>query len=83
MFCYDFGYVITLTDPDLTKISCMTSIDDGDLLELTNKPDVKVAGVLMETSLVYVDTLALCGFGKLHRTTDKTMWPNNVQKPPP
>lgn len=64
LFCYEFVYVITLTDPDLTVISCMTGITDLDLPEMTNKPDIIVAETLIEGSLVYIDTLGFLRVGE-------------------
>jgi len=43
VFCYPFGYAVTLSDPSLTTLSFMTTISDDDLLDLTDMPDVVVA----------------------------------------
>lgn len=81
VLCYMFGYVITLTDPDLTIISCMTTISNADLPELTDKPDIVVAEMLMDGSLVYIDTLAMGGSRIMPNTIDKTVCPIITEKP--
>ncbi len=82
VFCYEFGYVMTLTDPDLTVVSCMTSIADLDLPELTNKPDVVVGEMLIDGSVVYIDTLAMNGSRISSGDEYGMVCPVLTQKPP-
>jgi len=58
IFCYTFGYVITMTDRNLTVISCSFTEANQPLLEMTRTPDVMIAEMMMDGSLVYIDTLA-------------------------
>lgn len=61
VFCYEFGYVMALTDPDMTVISCMVAIEDTCLPAMTDKPDVVVGDMLVDGSVVYFTTLAANG----------------------
>ncbi|KAK7937813.1 uncharacterized protein PG986_014681 [Apiospora aurea] len=61
VLCYDFGYVVTTTDPVLTVQSCMVTISDDFMPQLTKRPDVVVAEMLIDGSLVYIGTLAVDG----------------------
>jgi len=81
VFCYGFGFVITLTDPDLTTISTMTTINSSPLNELTNRPDVVVAEMLIDGSLVYIDTLAMDGHRLVDGEIDRTVCPVRTEKP--
>lgn len=61
VFSYANGYVVTFADRDLTVLSCMVSIRDRPLYEATNRPDILVAEMMVDGSLVYIDTLAVNG----------------------
>jgi hypothetical protein len=86
VFCYKFGYVVCVTDPDLTVVSCMATITYKDLPEVSKRPDVLIAEMMMNGDLVYIDVLAMNGVGKLpetmnkHRVTPTTEWPNMIHR---
>jgi len=61
VFCYSFGYLITFPDRDLTVVSCMFSALNLPLYEYSYKPDVMVAEMMSDGSLVYIDTLSKNG----------------------
>lgn len=81
VFCYSFGYVVTLTDPDMTIISCMVTVDDTDMIPVTSRPDVAVAEMLMDGSLVYIDTLAMNGIGSIPMEVDRSSCPLVTERP--
>ena len=60
-FCYEFGYVICITDPALTVVTCMVTIAYKPLDEIATKPDILVLEMLMDGTMVYIDTLAVNG----------------------
>ncbi|KAH7001767.1 hypothetical protein B0J12DRAFT_558181, partial [Macrophomina phaseolina] len=61
VFCYEFGYVVTSTDWNLSVISCTVTIGPTVMVEMTDKPDIMVAEMMMDGSLVYIDTLCTDG----------------------
>ena len=61
VFCYPNGFVITLTDADLTVISCGVAGACKHLVAITNKPDVVVGEMMVDGSVVYIDTLSTNG----------------------
>lgn len=61
VFCYPNGYVVTFTDPRLTVINYTVSHSYRLLTEITNKPDILVAEMMADGSLVYIDTLSMDG----------------------
>lgn len=61
VFCYEFGYVITSTDWNLTVISCTVAIGPTFMFEMTSTPDIMVAEMMMDGGLVYIDTLCTDG----------------------
>ncbi|KAM3497497.1 hypothetical protein MY10362_009158 [Beauveria mimosiformis] len=62
VFCYASGYVITQTDDNLTVISYVVAIIDGPIYECTDMPDVLVAEMMVDGTLIYIDTLCKDGF---------------------
>ncbi len=78
VFCYMFGYIIALTDPNLTVLAYMTSINDTDLPDLTDRPDVVAAEMLIDGSL---DTLAMNGSRLVPNTVDGTICPIVTERP--
>lgn len=65
VFCYEFGYVVCITDPDLTVVSCVVTVTHRELPELTKTPEVVVAEMLMDGTLVYIDALGISTDRKL------------------
>lgn len=61
IFCYTFGYIITLTDSSLSVISYRFTHAMQPICEMTKMPDVMVAEMMMDGSLIYIDTLARGG----------------------
>lgn len=61
VFCYPGGYVVTQTDDDLTVISYWVSILEMPMYPHTDTPDILVAEMMTDGSLVYIDTLAVDG----------------------
>jgi len=61
VFCYPNGYVVTFSDPNLTVISYVIAHSYKYLVEISNKPDILVAEMMGDGSLIYIDTLALSG----------------------
>ncbi|KAL9122248.1 MAG: hypothetical protein Q9187_001200 [Circinaria calcarea] len=84
VFCYEFGYVVCVTDPDFTVVSCMVTITHRVLPEMSKRPDVLLAEMMMNGDMVYIDILAMNGIGKLpetmnkHRVMSTTEWPNMI-----
>ncbi|OAP53868.1 hypothetical protein AYL99_11890 [Fonsecaea erecta] len=65
ILCYIFGYMVCSTDPEITVLSSMVTIDRAVMFELTKRPDVVVAEMIMDGSIVYIDTLGMNGSAKL------------------
>ena len=61
VFCYVNGYIITLTDSELTILEYAISLRSKPLFEITDTPDILVAEMMKDGTLVYIDTLALDG----------------------
>lgn len=61
VFCYSFGYVVTMTDNNLTVLTYRFTNSMQPLYEMTSTPDIMVAEMMMDGSLVYIDTLARNG----------------------
>jgi hypothetical protein len=61
VFSYASGYIITHTNQDLTVIMYNVALIEGPIYECTNTPDVMVAEMMVDGTLVYIDTLALDG----------------------
>jgi hypothetical protein len=61
VFCYSFGYVVTMTDNNLTVLTYRFTNSMQPLYEMTSTPDIMVAEMMMDGSLVYIDTLAMNG----------------------
>lgn len=59
VFCCEFGYVVTITDPSLTIISSMVIVTHRVLPETTRTPDVLLAEMMVDGTIVYIDTLAM------------------------
>lgn len=55
VFCYSFGYVVTYTDTSLSVISMVCVPTQTPIFEFTTTP------MLMDGSLVYIDTLSTNG----------------------
>lgn len=62
VFCYSFGYVVTMTDTNLTVISCRFTDAMQPIYEMTRTPDIMVAEMMMDGTLIYIDTLARDSF---------------------
>lgn len=58
VFCYSFGYVITMTDSALTVLSYRFTNAMQPIYEMTKTPDIMIAEMMMDGSLIYLDTLA-------------------------
>lgn len=61
VFCYTFGYVVTMTDSALTVLTYRFTEAMQPIYEMTRTPDIMVAEMMMDGSLVYIDTLARDG----------------------
>lgn len=61
VFCYPNGYIVTFTNSALTIINYTVSHRYEALTEITNKPDVLIAEMMVDGSLVYIDTLSTDG----------------------
>jgi hypothetical protein len=59
IFCYEFGYVMCVTDPESTAVWSMFSITHKALPETFKKPDVLLSEITIDRSLVYIDVLAV------------------------
>lgn len=81
VFCYEFGYVVSLIDPNLTVISCMVAVNTTYLPMMTDRPDDIVAEMLVDGSLVYINKLSLCGMVGLPNTIDRRTCSVFVEKP--
>lgn len=82
VFCYEFGYVVTVTDPQLTIYSCMVTVTHKDLPEMTTKPDVVFAEMDKNGDTVYIGTLAMNSDGKLPKSMNRFVCPIRTEKPP-
>lgn len=58
VFCYTFGYVVTMTDNALTVLTYRFTDAMQPIYEMTRTPDIMVAEMMMDGSLIYIDTLA-------------------------
>ena len=58
---YMFGYVTVLSDPGLTIQGCIVTIDDDPLAPMSRTPDVIVAEMLLNRSMVFIANLAING----------------------
>ena len=61
ILCYEFGYVVTVTDPSLTTIMCVTRTEGSEVGVMADMPDIIVAEMLVDGSLVHLDTLVISG----------------------
>jgi hypothetical protein len=61
IFCYSSCYIVTLSDRNLTVVSCTFPRVNQPIIEITGKPDVMVAEMMMDGRMVYIDTLARDG----------------------
>jgi hypothetical protein len=75
VFCYNFGYVVTVTDPALAVLSCRG------LPEITT-PDVVVAEMMVDGSMVRIATLAVNAITKLSREIRSTISRIASERPP-
>ncbi len=82
VFCYQFGYVVTITDPHLSIVTCMVTVTHSDLPEMTTTPDVVLAEMMMDGTLVYIDTLAMNSDGKLPKSMNQSVCPVAGERPP-
>ena len=76
VFIYDFGYVVCLTDSTLTVISSTIVVGPEMMIEMTDKPNIMVAEMMMNRSLVYIDYLAADGNVIISIETKMTMIAN-------
>ncbi|OAP53944.1 hypothetical protein AYL99_11824 [Fonsecaea erecta] len=81
VLCYTFGYVVCMTDPEMTVLSCMVTIDGMNMSELTNRPDVVVAEMIVDGSMVYIDTLGIDGSAKASMDTRRNKCPVTTKTP--
>ena len=58
VFCYPNGYVVTFANRTLNVISYVISSSYTPLVAITRKPDVMIAEMMVDGSLVYIDTLS-------------------------
>ncbi|KAH0829942.1 hypothetical protein FOPE_10641 [Fonsecaea pedrosoi] len=65
ILCHTFNYVVCTTDPEMTVLSRMVTINSTGMPELTNRPDVVVAEMIADGSMVYIDRLGIKGSAKL------------------
>lgn len=61
VFCYQSGYVIACTDRDLKILQYHIEPIETVPEDMTNTPDMLVAEMMMDGSLVYIDTLVMNG----------------------
>ena len=59
VFCYGFGYIVTITDPALSVVSCVCTFNELSVDEITDMPDVILGEMLMNGSIVFISTLYL------------------------
>jgi hypothetical protein len=52
IFCYEFGYVVSITNQDMSLVSCMVVPTYADLSEITRTRDVMVAEMVENGDLV-------------------------------
>jgi hypothetical protein len=57
VFCYKFGYVVSHASRDLPIIWCRVTSTPRYFHDITSTPDVLVAEIMRDGSLVYIDTL--------------------------
>ncbi|KIW76871.1 hypothetical protein Z517_09315 [Fonsecaea pedrosoi CBS 271.37] len=81
ILCYTSGYVVCTTDPEMTALSCMVTINSTGMPELTNRPDVVVAELIADGSMVYIDTLGMNGNAKLSVDLKRYKWPIATRRP--
>lgn len=81
VFCYEFGYIVCITDPDLTVVSCMVTITSRDLPEYSKTPDVVLAEMLTDGTLVYINALAMNGNARLPESMHSSTFRTSVEKP--
>jgi hypothetical protein len=70
IFCYEFGYIIYVTDPESTVISPRVSTTHKDLSKILKKPDVLLAEMI-NGFLIYIDVLAVNEDEKLSKIIDR------------
>ncbi|KAI6986058.1 hypothetical protein KC359_g8918 [Hortaea werneckii] len=58
VFCYMNGYVITFANRNLTVLSYVVSNSGRPLYKIGKTPDILVAELMMDGSLIYIDTIA-------------------------
>ncbi|KAK0930067.1 hypothetical protein LTR29_016816 [Friedmanniomyces endolithicus] len=81
VFCFEFGYAVTIWDPMLTLLTCMVTITLKDLPEMTTTPDIVLAEMMVDGTMIYIDTLAMDGVGRLPKSMDKSICPIKTEKP--
>lgn len=59
VMCYSFGYIISNANPDMTTISCVVDVSHETLPELSMTPTIIVAEMMIDGSLVYIDTIGV------------------------
>lgn len=81
-FCYEFGDMVTATNPQLSVITCMVTVSHRDLPGTTDTPDVVLAEMMMDGTLVYIENLAMNSDRKLPKGMNKCICPMRTEKPP-
>lgn len=61
VFCYTNGYVVTFANARLTVYEFKIALRSSLLCEITDTPDILVAELMVDGSLVYLDTLVSNG----------------------
>ncbi|KAF2858801.1 hypothetical protein K470DRAFT_220433 [Piedraia hortae CBS 480.64] len=80
VFCYEFGYIVTITDPSLSVVACMATIAHSDLPPITSRPDVVLAEMMNDGSLVYVETLAMDADARIPKCMGLSKCPSTTRK---
>lgn len=85
VFSYRTGYIITFTDRALTIIDYHIEPSTEVPEDITKTPDIMVAEMMLDGSLIYIDTLALNGeaLEKSRNYVERPVQTLNYRPPPP
>lgn len=82
VFCYSFGYVVTDTHPSL-RVVTFEFVDTGTpLYEMTSEPDILVAEMMVDGTVIFIATLHASGCSSPTRP-DEELRPNTLVNRPP
>lgn len=81
VFCYEFGYVVTITDLMLALVTYIVIGIYKDLRKITTSPNVLVAEMMMNGSMIYIDTLNVNSSGELPESVYSTKCSITTEKP--